>query len=197
LTGDHAWQSLERVNSAKLKPGDTVRFRCGGLWRGSLKPASGDEQAPVTYTSYGEGAKPLLLGSKSRSRPEDWIQIDDGIWATLPMEYRKGEQLLDLCSSRWRHHQEAGAKVTLTHEAADGGVVVRVACMQSGQKSNHVQLWGPKMPIEEGTHLRLSFRARSSIPFRLPGMEVLKGGAPWTRFAASTRSSIGIIRRRP
>ena len=101
---------------AELKPGDTVRFKCGGLWRGSLKPASGDEQAPVTYTSYGEGPKPLILGSRPRNRPEDWVQVEDDIWATLPMEYRQGEQLLDLRRSTWRHHQEAGAKVTLTHE---------------------------------------------------------------------------------
>jgi hypothetical protein len=126
------------------------------------------------------------LGSKPRSRPEDWIQIDDGIWATLPTEYRKGEPLLDLRRSRWRHHQEAGANVTLAHEEADGGVVVRVACTHSGQKSNHVQLWGPSAPIEEGTHLQFGFRARSSIPFRLPGMEVLRGGVPWTRFASAT-----------
>ena len=186
LSEDRAWQSLDRVNSAELKPGDTVRFKCGGLWRGSLKPVSGDEQAPITYTSYGEGAKPLILGSRPRSRPEDWIQVDDRIWATLPMEYRKGEQLLDLRRSTWGRHQEAGAKVTLTHEENEGGVVVRVACTQSGQKSNHVQLWGPKVPVEEGTHLQLSFRARSSIPFRLSSMGILNGSAPWTRFASAT-----------
>ncbi len=67
----------------------------------------------------------------------------------------------------------------------DGGVVVRVACTQSGQKSNHVQLWGPKVPVEEETCLQLRFRARSSIPFRLSGMEILQGGAPWTRFASA------------
>jgi hypothetical protein len=185
LDPDRAWQSLQRVNSAELKPGDTVRFRRGGLWRGSLKPASGDDQAPVTYTSYGDGAKPLLLGSTPRNRTEDWIQVQEGLWATLPMEYRKCEQLLDLRRSTWRHHQEAEAKVTLTHNETNDGVVVRVACTQSGQKSNHVQLWGPKVAVEEGTHLQLGFRARCSIPFRLLGMGILKGGAPWTRFAAA------------
>ena len=50
-----AWKSLERVNAAELNPGDTVRFRRGGVWRGSLVPVSGDDTAPVTYTSFGEG----------------------------------------------------------------------------------------------------------------------------------------------
>ncbi len=185
LREDAAWRTLDRVNSAELKPGDVVRFKCGCQWRGSLKPASGEERAPITYTSYGEGAKPLLLGSRPRSRPEDWTKVQDGIWATLPMEYHEVEQAADLRHGTWRHHQEAGAKVTLANDATDSGVVVRIACTESGEKSNHIQLWGPNIPAEEGTWLRLSYRARSSIPFRLSGMEILKGNAPWTRFATA------------
>ena len=29
-----AWASLEQVNDAELQPGDTVRFKRGGVWRG-------------------------------------------------------------------------------------------------------------------------------------------------------------------
>jgi hypothetical protein len=36
---DRAWRSLEQVNSAELKPGDTVRFKSGSVWRGSLSRA--------------------------------------------------------------------------------------------------------------------------------------------------------------
>ncbi len=85
---DRAWRSLDRVNAAPLRPGDTVRFRRGGRWRGSLVPVSGDETSPVTYTSFGEGEKPLMLGSLPRSRPQDWVQVSEKIWATLPMEYQ-------------------------------------------------------------------------------------------------------------
>ncbi|NLX96118.1 MAG: hypothetical protein GXY83_08075 [Rhodopirellula sp.] len=184
LSADHAWQSLERVNSAELKPGDTVRLKCGGQWRGSLTPLSGDPQAPITYTSYGKGPKPLLLGSRPRSRREDWTEVQDGIWATLPLEFRRGEKITDLGRSEWRHHQEAGAKITLTHEENTNGLVVRVACANSGQRSNHVQLWGPKVPVEKGTSLDVSFRARSNIPFRLSDIAIHEGAAPWTRFAA-------------
>ena len=31
-----AWRSVERVNAADLRPGDIVRFRCGGEWRERL-----------------------------------------------------------------------------------------------------------------------------------------------------------------
>ena len=82
----HAWHSVDRVNSAELKPGDTVRFKCGGTWRGSLVPTSSDEAAPVTYTSFGQGPKPTILGSLPRNRLADWVQVGEHIWATLPME---------------------------------------------------------------------------------------------------------------
>ena len=77
-----AWKSLAKVNAAKLGPGDTVRFRRGGLWRGSLVPHSGAEGRPVTYTTYGEGPKPILQNSVDRSRPEDWVEDGKGFWST-------------------------------------------------------------------------------------------------------------------
>jgi hypothetical protein len=84
---DRAWKSLDAVNSAELKPGDIVRFRSGGVWRGALTPSSGAENAPVTYTSNGQGPKPRLLGSAPRNRAEDWVQVRENVWATLPVEY--------------------------------------------------------------------------------------------------------------
>ena len=185
LSAERAWKTLDRVNAAELQPGDVVRFRRGGLWRGSLKPASGDETAPVTYTNYGQGEKPLFYGSKPRNRDEDWVWAGETLWATLPMEFHPGELVQDLRQSTWRHHQEAGAKVALKHEKTEQGVTLTVACTQSGQKSNHVQLWGPKVTVEAGTHLRLKFRGRSSVPFRLTNISINGGSAPWTRFASA------------
>ena len=59
-----AWASLGRVSNADLKPGDTVRFKRGGVWRGTLTPRSGAMGAPITYAAYGEGEKPLLLDQR-------------------------------------------------------------------------------------------------------------------------------------
>jgi hypothetical protein len=178
-----AWRSLDRVNGAELKPGDTVRFKCGGTWRGSLVPVSGDENAPVTYTSYGEGPKPLILGSRPRSRPGDWVKIDENIWATLPLEYRPGEQVLDLRGSKWSRHQEAGADVSLAEEETPAGRVTTFTCKDSGEALNHLQVWGPALPVEKGTCLQMTFRARSSKPFRLRHLSIRQSGPPWTAFA--------------
>lgn len=180
-----AWCSLDRVNGAELKPGDTVRFRCGGVWRGSLVPVNGDEGAPVTYTSYGDGPKPLILGSLPRSRPEDWTLVRENLWATLPMEYALEEELLDLRQSPWRRHQEAKADVGLSEEETPGGRIFRFACANSGRALNHVQVWGPELAVEEGTCLVMTFRARCSKPFRLSRMSIRQGSSPWTGFATA------------
>jgi len=185
LSAERAWQSLERVNAAELKPGDTVRFQCGGVWRGALVPASGKAGAPVTYTSFGEGPKPLILGSLPRDRSEDWQRVRENVWATLPMEYQLGEEVLDLRGGRWSRHQEQDADVEVTHVEDAAGTILRIACSNGGSASNHVQLWGPPLPVQKGACLLLTFRARSSQPFRLPSIGVLHGGSPWNRFARS------------
>ena len=182
---DTAWRSLDRVNAAELKPGDTVRFKCGGAWRDSLVPVSGDENSPLTYTSYGEGPKPLILGSRPRNRPEDWVEIDENIWATLPLEYRQGERVLDLRESKWGRHQEAGADVGLAEEETAEGRVTTFTCKNSGQASNHVQVGGPALSVEKGTCLQMTFRARSSKPFRLRHLSIRQAGSPWTPFATA------------
>ena len=77
-----AWRSLEKVNAAPLKPGDSMLFRRGSLWRGLLESKSGEPGRPVRYGAYGDGQKPLFLGSESRSAVGDWVDDGDGIWRT-------------------------------------------------------------------------------------------------------------------
>lgn len=185
LASDRAWQSLQRVNNAELKPGDTVRFRCGATWRGFLVPISGSEDAPITYSSHGQGPKPLILGSVPRNRAEDWVQTADRIWATLPTTYQTGQSLVDFQKGKWSHHQEAGARVDLTYQKDAVGTILHLVCSGSGSASNHVQLWGPTVPVQKGMYLLFTFRARSSKPFRIPGVTILEGGPPWMR---ATRS---------
>ena len=58
---DRPWQTLSRIQGAKLQPGDTVRFKCGGEWTGGLAlKSSGAPNAPITIASYGKGARPVL-----------------------------------------------------------------------------------------------------------------------------------------
>ena len=78
LSATTAWRSLEKVNAAPLKPGDSILFRRGSIWRGQLDSKSGEPGRPVRYSVYGEGPKPLFLGSESLSLSGDWIGDGDG-----------------------------------------------------------------------------------------------------------------------
>jgi hypothetical protein len=57
------WKSLEKVNDADLKPGDTVSLKRGGSWSGSLTlSASGTRARPITVRAHGKGAAPRISG---------------------------------------------------------------------------------------------------------------------------------------
>ena len=110
LAPGSAWRSLGRVNGAALRPGDKVLFRRGGAWRGQLVPVSGDASGVVTYGAYGEGEKPLLLGSAAMDRPEDWQPAGPDLWVTAPLRFEPGAPRADLRQARWGLHQEAARR---------------------------------------------------------------------------------------
>ena len=51
----------------RFAPGDSVLFRRGGVFRGALHTSSGREGHPVIYGAYGDGPRPLFLGSVAGS----------------------------------------------------------------------------------------------------------------------------------
>lgn len=80
---DGPWKTFHNINTGDFYPGDIIRFRCNRTWRESVTiSASGRENAPITFCSYGSGDKPLFLGSKALNNPEDWSNIGLNIWAT-------------------------------------------------------------------------------------------------------------------
>lgn len=54
-----AWATLDRVNEAPLQYGDAVFFERGGVWRNTTV----ETKEGVTYSAYGEGAKPRICAS--------------------------------------------------------------------------------------------------------------------------------------
>ncbi len=73
------WQTINRLNSAKLTPGDNVLFRRGDTFYGSiiasLTGSSGNN--PVTYGAYGSGNKPIITGFTSVT---SWTNKGGNIW---------------------------------------------------------------------------------------------------------------------
>jgi hypothetical protein len=176
---DKAWQSLERVSSADLIPGDRVLFKSGGLWRGTLKPQSGTPESRILYGAYGTGAKPILQGSVARSLPEEWIEVKPGLWATRPFEPKTLEPIMDLSDSHWSSSFQEAAKGTLTRVQENGRWFNRVSCKTPGDKRHLIQIWGPQIK-ELGPCLMLRIRVRSTLPFKLDTFEAMLNHPPWT-----------------
>ncbi len=67
-----AFASIAKVNSLPLSGGQTVAFKAGGEWHELLTVShSGTSGAPITYTSYGSGAQPILSAADTVS---GWTQ---------------------------------------------------------------------------------------------------------------------------
>ena len=72
------WASAHRDQIITLQPGDGVFFERGGEWRGMLRTVAG-----VTYSAYGNGDKPKIIGSpENGSGAEKWSLVEgtDNIW---------------------------------------------------------------------------------------------------------------------
>jgi hypothetical protein len=184
LSPQSAWRSLGKVNAAELRPGDKVLFQRGGSWRGTLVPRSGREEAPVTYGAYGEGAKPMLLGSVSRNDPCDWRQEADNVWATAKPTVSDIGSPGDFAAAAWSVYTEGRAKVTTTVSAGTGGTPasLQIECVGSGTRSNHIQLVFPRVSVREGDAYALGFRVRCTKPFAIPNAQLMKQSAPWTSY---------------
>ena len=74
------WQSLSQINATKFQPGDSVLFHSGETWRGQLIPQSGKFNAPVTYSFYGQGNLPQILGSVDVSDTSNWQKAGVNLW---------------------------------------------------------------------------------------------------------------------
>jgi hypothetical protein len=71
-----AWKTLRKVNSAAFDPGDTIRFKRGQAWTGSLHLSSlGTASSPITVSAYGSGALPRIGGKVT-----ECITVDGSYW---------------------------------------------------------------------------------------------------------------------
>lgn len=183
LKPDTAWRSLAKVNRALLAPGDRVLFRRGQTWRGQLVPQNGDASGVITYGAFAEGAKPILLGSVSADRAEDWQSVGENIWATVPLRFETNGVQADLQQAPWSLHQEGGASCVLKSEKQDGARTLQFTCRSPGNRANHLQLSVPGVTVAEDEYYLFTFRAQATRPFTPASVSVMKSGPPWTGYA--------------
>lgn len=77
LSPDQAWKTQ---GERKGVPGDTILFKRGSVIRGMLQTHCGEEGAPITYGAWGEGAKPVFMGSAEAGDPKGWTEEKPALW---------------------------------------------------------------------------------------------------------------------
>ena len=79
LSQNAPWKTIEKVNNT-IMGGDTVCFRCGDSFFGHIKPPR-ENSTPIftTYTSYGDGPKPVVSEYKT-ANPDAWKSCENGVW---------------------------------------------------------------------------------------------------------------------
>ena len=78
-----AWATLSKINSFAFSPGDNIYFKRGHTFRGVfIVSTSGNADSWITYSAYGTGAKPKILGSKDMSSTNDWVLYSNNVWKT-------------------------------------------------------------------------------------------------------------------
>jgi len=76
-----AQTNIAQVNALSLVAGDSVLFNRSEIFRGTLAPKSGSSSGYIIYGAYGNGAKPLILGSKQENQLSDWTDLGGNIWS--------------------------------------------------------------------------------------------------------------------
>ena len=74
LSPETAWATVDKVNQTGLNPGDGVFFKRGDVFREYVLNC----QKSVTYSAYGEGAKPVITCSpENGADPAKWTQYGE------------------------------------------------------------------------------------------------------------------------
>ncbi|MBQ1455057.1 MAG: hypothetical protein IIZ25_04340 [Thermoguttaceae bacterium] len=182
-SADAAWRTIAQVNASSFQPGDRVLFKRGCLWRENLILQSGEEQRPLLYGAYGEGEKPLLLGSTPLNRESDWVKESDSIWVTRPpvIQTAREDQPMEFLSGGWSLHTENGASVGRRIDGSGTDARIHLDCHTAGTASNHIQLINGAFPVREGECCRVRFTASATKPVE-PKILLMRSGPPWTGY---------------
>jgi hypothetical protein len=113
------WRSISKFNTLDLNPGDSVLFRAGDTFQGSMEldaadsgtNASGQLIAPITITSYGGGALDRAI-IRSVSNKEGLISYNNGGISLSNLEFLNG--------GSYQSNLGSGIEFTTDYGAASG-----------------------------------------------------------------------------
>ncbi len=111
------WKTIAKVNSTKLKAGDTVAFVSGGVWHEQLTVSgSGTSTAPITFTSYGGSQQPIIDGADVVT---GWNLVSGNTYSAI----YTGTALKGFTDALYQQTASLAAKTSLTAAEATPGSV--------------------------------------------------------------------------
>lgn len=153
-TEETAWKTLEKVSSTEFKAGDEILFEAGGIWNGQLSPqGNGEDGAPITIASYGEGAKPLINGGGLKGlKTGGAVNLYNQSWWTIKdieitnsgdgMEWRLGINIYSeginaegyVIQNVTVHDVEGGGTLSALDKHWNGGIVIHAEALSATDK---------------------------------------------------------------
>jgi hypothetical protein len=192
------WKTLAKVNSFTFNPSDKILFKRGEVWREQFIPQSGDTTGYITYGAYGEGEKPLFLGSVKKNNTSDWTTLDNNIWRTYavlddsPLNTKGNELLInsnfDTDASYWSLHSEEDAIIKEKGWTQESCYNTSAGCVKfniekSGSKNNYIQFYNSSnITIKSDTLYLLTFHAKASKNFQIKYVSLIKQTSPWSTY---------------
>ena len=195
-----AWKTIDKVNNALIIAGDSVLFKRGEVFRGSLIPVSGSDPFYIIYGAFGVGNKPKILGSYNRNCVCNWIDEGENIWRmNQPAVSLSGPELLpnpdfDDDISNWNiyNSSENGAssdlyRTTNTDEyytAPGGGKLI---CQNNGEIQSDIQVFTSNWSITSSKWYKFTFKAKATQEFKMNSTNItlMKASSPWTNYSFS------------
>ncbi|MBP8084288.1 MAG: carbohydrate binding domain-containing protein [Spirochaetes bacterium] len=201
-SANSSWKTLDKVNSFGFKPGDVIKFKSGDVWRGQLLPKSGNSTALIQYTSYGDGDKPLILGSVSKNNESDWVNIGGNIWSTVNKTKSSAAELItngsfDSGLGGWiiqikKSGNAEGSYIRNTDEYYSAPACMSITADHTGLSSWDIYFSSSDISIEAGKNYQLSFMAKSIGSFRPYGVIDKRDASNAMKYFESTQFSSAI-----
>lgn len=200
-SGDGPWRTLSRATSARLRPGDVLRLRCGQRWNETLRlNASGIENNPISVNAYPDGCTtaPAVDGAETVP-PEQWQRHSGNIYKVqFPLSLIANGNLSQR-STNWRYYSPQGDARAVYSDTCTGETF---GCMtfSTGATAADSLLITPTFAVNAGNTYQLTARVKlpagqayflylrkNSAPWSVPGLAALKrvGTGAWEDVAIS------------
>lgn len=192
MSEESPWQTVAKVNSTAFVAGDVIHFKSGDVWREQLRPASGNDNGYITYTSYGVGDKPLLLGSVDRSNKDNWKYEGNNIWnlqsTAIVSDMDISSAKIDISPAKIGLWHEGSSDVSSDVIANGQDTSYALKCNNPGSKTSDIQIILNGLKIKGDHSYKISFSAKSTNNFKIPNINLMKKTSPWTNYAVSNWS---------